>query len=71
MELLGGLVVLEDGATVGADEVVGTCDDRVKDDIDVERTAPRAVSSPTERVRSSVRACSSVNSRTFSIAMTA
>src|SRR5262249_11514251 len=37
VELLGGLVVLEDRATVGADEVVGARDNRVEDDIDVER----------------------------------
>src|SRR5262245_13052515 len=37
MELLGGLVVLEDGATVGADEIVRSRDDRVEHDIDVER----------------------------------
>ena len=34
-------------------------------------TSPSACSSPTERVSSVVRACSSVKSRTFSIAMTA
>ena len=34
-------------------------------------TSPSARSSPTERVRSRVRACSSLNSRTFSIAITA
>src|SRR5262245_3282986 len=36
MELLGGLVVLEDRATVSADEVIGTRDDRVEDGIDVQ-----------------------------------
>src|SRR5215510_7374902 len=39
MELLGALVVLEDCATVGADEVIGTRDDRIEDDINVERRA--------------------------------
>ena len=34
-------------------------------------TSPRASSSPTERVSSAVRACSSVNRRTFSMAITA
>src|SRR5262245_4623134 len=36
MELLGGLVVLEDRATVSADEVIGTRDYRVEDGIDVQ-----------------------------------
>src|SRR6516162_7893739 len=36
MELLGRLIVLEDRATVGADEVVSTRDDRVEDYIDIE-----------------------------------
>ncbi len=34
-------------------------------------TSPSARSSPTDRVSAAVRACSSLNSRTFSMAMTA
>src|SRR5262245_26870634 len=39
MELLGGLVVLEDRAAVGANQVIGARYDRVEDDIHVERRA--------------------------------
>ena len=78
LELLGRLVVLEDDAAVEARELHGARDDGREHRLEVERradtacpTSPSAVSWPTERWSSAVRACSSVSSRAFSTAMTA
>jgi len=77
-ELLGGLVVLEDDTPVEPGELdrAGRLSwsarvARSRVEPTARPTSPSAVSCSTDRVRSAVRASSSLNRRTFSIAMTA
>ncbi len=77
VELLAALVVLVDGppsmpaSCVARETMVDSTVSRSSVELTAWPTSPSALSSPTDRVSSVVRASSSLNSRTFSIAMTA
>ena len=76
-ERLGPLVVLVDGAAsvpaswLARATIVLSTVSRSSVELTAWLTSPSACSSSTERVSSPVRACSSLNSRAFSMAMTA
>src|SRR5262245_24864080 len=61
----------ESGPAAVASIRAGRTVSRSRVELTARPTSPRAVSCPTERVRSLVRASNSLNKRTFSIAMTA
>ena len=76
-ELFGQLVVFVDRSAIGAAQLnrVGNNPRQhgfeIQSGADCWPTSPKALSSPTERVNSLVRSSNSLNSRTFSMAITA
>ena len=66
------LAIVENRAGIGAGEIDCTVDNGLEHRLEIERRVHSATpTSPTEAARSRLRACTSSNSRTFSIAITA